>query len=307
MTENEVIVVDGISDAIYESLILDRVKYAIISLSFTVNRMRIPDEKKRAMNIAKGKIAETLFKYFCNANGLKPDFDTCATPFWTVDKRDFLLNGNEWDIKNNFYYCLNNEYGGDYINFPALVPNRFPGDQWSKREDNINNDTKGVVFLFTFLKDADLVNGNRGKEFIDINFTPKQLEFITSLYNQYKGQPQTKEPFTEEWFWNKFELHGENIYTLRSHPSLIITAYANADEWGKFSKTGPNDNSNNNINYLEPKWYTKYGNGAIRFLNGTLCTKITNMTAPVSSLPSFLSLYPNLRNSIKCAHIRKKT
>ena len=61
MNENEVIIVDGISNADYDSLIMDCVKYAIISLPFTVDRIGLHDSEKRALNIAKGKIAEATF------------------------------------------------------------------------------------------------------------------------------------------------------------------------------------------------------------------------------------------------------
>ena len=102
MTEKEVIIVDGIPSAQYHSLIEGCVKYAIISLPFTVDRMKIPNPQQRAFNIAKGKIAESLFQFFCKNNGINPDFESCSTPFWTVDNRDFILRSTEWDIKNNF-------------------------------------------------------------------------------------------------------------------------------------------------------------------------------------------------------------
>ncbi len=70
MLESDVIIVDGISDSEYNSLIEECVKYAIISLPFTVDRMSIPNEKQRALNIAKGKIAEALFETFCKKTTL---------------------------------------------------------------------------------------------------------------------------------------------------------------------------------------------------------------------------------------------
>ena len=306
MRENEVIIVDGISNADYDALILDCVKYAIISLPFTVDRMGIPNDKKRAMNIAKGKIAEALFKFFCSANNIHPDFNACATPFWTVDNRDFILNGNEWDIKNNFYYCHGNLYNGNYTLFPALLPSRFDGDQWSKRNDNLHPGSNGVEFLFTFLKDADLVNGKRGQEFMDINLTDGQQGFITGLYRQYQGQPQQRAPFTESDFWNRFNaLGGMNIFTLHARPSLVITAYANRNNWAQFQNTGPSDRLNTYRMAVQPYWYTKCGTGAISFLNGTIWTRITNQTCLISQLPSFLSLYPHLNQRIIYGHIKQ--
>lgn len=282
MKEDEVIVVDGIGQADYESLIMDCVKYAIISLPFTVNRMSIPDFKKRAKNIAKGKIAEALFALFCRANNIEADFGACATPFWTVDNRDFLLNGYEWDIKNNFYYYSGDIYSGKYTHFPALIPNRYDGDQWSKRDCSRHLGANGVKFLFSFLKGADLENDERGQEFLDINLSQDQLNLISRLHKYYNGQPQQKRPFSEEKFWTRFGNGDTSLFTLHNRPSLVITAVAGEGEWDKFQNTDPT-----------------------KFLNGTICTKITNKTCPISQLPSFLSLYPHLREKIVLGHIRK--
>ena len=282
MKEDEVIVVDGIGHADYDSLITDCVKYAIISLPFTVNRMDIPDFKKRAKNIDKGKIAEALFQLFCRANNINADFDACATPFWTVDNRDFLLNGYEWDIKNNFYYCSGDIYSGKYTHFPALIPNRYDGDQWSKRDCCRHLGANGVKFLFSFLKGADLENDERGQEFLDINMSQDQLNLISKLHKYYNGQPQQKRPFSEDKFWKRFGNGDTSLFSLHNRPSLVITAVAGEGDWDKFQNTDPT-----------------------KFLNGTICTKITNKTCPISQLPSFLSLYPHLREKIVLGHIRK--
>ena len=306
MRESEVIIVDGIPAVEYDQLINECVKYSIISLPFTVDRMSIPNEKQRALNIAKGKVAESLFKFFCNQNRIEPDFEACTTPFWTVDKRDFLLDGSEWDIKNNFIYCpedvLSNQ---SYSDLPALVPNRFPGDQWSKREQIQIVGSRDIFFLFTFLKNADLTSGTRGSEFLEIVLSDRQQGFIRDLYNKYRGQPQNNQPFTEQWFWDQMsDLGPLAFYRLNFRPHLIITCYANATHWTLFKDTGPYDRNNNFQTYLEPRWYQKFGTGSINFMNGTLWTKITNATVPVSLLPSFLSMHPSLRDHIRCGRLK---
>ena len=305
MTENEVIVVDSIPQATYDSLIRECVEYSIISLPFTVDRMSIPDDKRRALNIAKGKIAEHLFKYFCDANDIYPDFDICSTPFWTVDNRDFMLNGHEWDIKNNFYYAPISGLSYNYTDLPALVPNRFSGDQWSKRNINMLSGSDGVSFLFTFLKGADLnSSGDRGNEFLEIVLNQSQLSYIHQLYSKYQGQPQSRQPFTEEEFWSEISNRGSmELFRLNARPALIITGYANNSNWDIFRDTGKYDRNNNWVSYYSPSWYRKVGmKGSLTFLNGTLWTTITNATVPVKELPSFLSLYPHLKNGIKYGH-----
>ncbi|KAA6340376.1 hypothetical protein EZS27_011751 [termite gut metagenome] len=306
MIENEVIIVNGIPDDNYQMLIEECVKYAIISLPFTVDRMSIPNAVKRALNITKGKVAEALFKYFCNSNNIHPDFDSCTTPFWTIDKKDFLLNDGEWDIKNNFLYHTNDLLQSyNYTNLPALIPNSFSGDQWSKRDEHIFNTNHESNFLFTFLKNADLVNGNRGEEFLEIVLTNDQQSFINELYDKYEGRPQSCQPFFEQWFWDEMNKRGGHQYfEIHFKPCLIITAYANSNYWNLFKNTGRLDNANNFQTHLNPPWYIKTPKGSCNFLSGTLWTTTTNSTIPVSQLPSFLSLFPTLRNNINCAIIK---
>ncbi len=237
MSESELIIVDGIPAVEYDQLINECVRYSIISLPFTVDRMSIPNEKQRALNIAKGKVAESLFKFFCNNNNLNPDFETCTTPFWTVDKRDFILDCCEWDIKNNFIYCQGDILvNQNYSDLPSLVPNRFSGDQWSKRDQIQIHGSSDICFLFTYLKNADLINGTRGSEFLEIVLSDKEQEFIRNLYNKYRGQPQSTQPFTEQWFWDQMKVMGSmSFYRLNFRPYLIITCYANSSI-GIFSK-----------------------------------------------------------------------
>ncbi len=305
MLESDVIIVDGISDSEYNSLIEECVKYAIISLPFTVDRMSIPNEKQRALNIAKGKIAEALFETFCKKNNIIIDFDVCTTPFWTVDNRDFVLNRNEWDIKNNFIYCQDEHFNGNYIDLPALVPNRFTGDQWSKRNENLIAGTNGVFFLFTFLKNADLINGQRGNEFLEIDISSNQQAFIRELYQRYRGLPQPAEPYASQWFWENMSTRGNNNYfRLNSKPHLIITGYANETHWRLFENTGPYDRDNNFQTHINPRWYLKSQKGSCNFLSGTLWTTITNATTPISNLPSFTSLFPSLKSSLNVASFK---
>ena len=306
MTESEVIIVDSIPNQLYDSILEKCVKYAIISLPFTVDRMAIPDEKQRALNIAKGKIAEELFKCFCGANNIQPDFDTCSTEFWTVDNRDFILNGSEWDIKNNFIYTPGELFDGKYINLPALVPNRFNGDQWTKRTQNLVTGTNGVEFLFTFLKNASLIDGKRGKEFLEINLSSEQHNFLRELYSRYKGELQRVEPYTDSWFWNEMNKRGgNNLYRLNFRPHLVITGYAKNNNWSQFLDTGPFDRKNNWQIYFNPRWYTKTTKGSCNFMNGTLWTTITNSTLPIEYLNSFLSLYPILSNNMTFGRLKK--
>jgi hypothetical protein len=50
---------------------------------------------------------------------------------------------------------------------------------------------------------------------------------------------------------------------------------------------------------VDPFWYRKNLKGTINFLNGTIRTTITNATAPIKDLPSFASLFPKLKSTIR--------
>jgi hypothetical protein len=286
MKAKEVIIVDGITTAEYDKIVEDAVKYSIISLPFTIDRMRIPNEKSRALNIAKGKIAEGLFKWYCIKNNVNVNFEVCETPFWQIDKRDFMIDGFEWDIKNNFLY-LEKDYFENYIYLPALIPNRHRKDQWNTRNEQKIPGSKGVRYLFTFLKGANLINGTRGDYFLEINLSTRQEEILRDLYSKFNGLPANYEPFNENDFWNDFLDDNSNLFTLNARPNLVITGYADNTIWDVFRDTGPYSN-NNYIDYIQPFWYKKVGmRNSLTWFNGVLWTTITNKTAPVELLLPF--------------------
>ena len=156
MFENEVIVVNRIPHSEYRIIVVHALEYAILSIPFTYDRMEIPDLQRKILNIAKGKIAEGLFQYFCTQNDIPADFKSCETPFYQADHRDFILIGKEWDIKNNFLYhqgiVLNDHH---YVDLPALIPNRGNWDQWGKRLIQKSNQTSATGFVFTYLNHKD--------------------------------------------------------------------------------------------------------------------------------------------------------
>ena len=272
MNESEIIIVDGIPNEEYRSFVEESVKYAIISLPFTVNRMDISGINTRIQNTAKGKIAESAFKFFCISNNIDANFDICSTPFWTIDKRDFTLLGLEWDIKNNYiYHSESILHGFNYSHLPALVPNKHNGDQWSKRNQQFIPNSKSTAYLFTFMKGADLNNNSRGDDFLKINISPEQFEFINDLWLKYQGLPQKEKPFSEEWFWNEMSKKGSELFfDLKFNPYLIITGCANPNYWHLFKDTGAYEKNNFLQNYFDDySWYIKARTGSLNFMNGT--------------------------------------
>jgi hypothetical protein len=285
MKENEVILVKNIPTKAYEKLAIDAVKYAIISIPFTIDRMGLRNRNQQIFNIAKGKLAEGLFKFFCKENDIEVNFDSCETPFYQIDKRDFLMGDSEWDQKNNFIYHPGSQLSShQYTNLPALVPNR-PNrkDQWQKREEFYFNKTKSFKLLFTFMKAAD--QKRKDNNFFSINLSNKQQAFLDKLYEKYKGLPQKEKPFSVNEFWTKMTyLKDDKIsFQLQNKPILVITAYADRNYWNRFFNTEKEN-----------------------FLDGILRTKIRNKTCYLKELPSFLSLFPHLRINLEFGCIKKE-
>lgn len=289
MKESEIIIVDYIPSQVYYSLIKESAKYAIISIPFTINRMHLENLEKRIENIAKGKLAENLFAYYCSENGIAADFNTPSTPFYQTDHRDFLLDGYEWDIKNNFIHHDGNVLQNiNYTDLPALVPDRHAKDQWSKRNQKIYESTKGVRFLFTFLKSTDK---NSREQFLSIRLSQQQIDFLQQLANKYGGNTFKEKPFKEKWFWSKMSaLKDEKLsLIIRDFPNLVIAGYADAERWNFFKPTN-SLNDNNFQNYQKPFWYEKIRKGEtqlLKFMDGVIWTRIKNATLPVSMLKAF--------------------
>lgn len=278
MKAEEVIIVDEIPVSDYDQIVKDAVKYAIISIPFTYDRMNIPDLGQKILNIAKGKIAEGLFQYFCQANSITINSQICTTPFYQIDNRDFEFQGLEWDIKNNFLYHSGSELAGsEYIKLPALVPNRDGGDQWSKRDTKYLSHSTGTAYLFSFMKNLSVYSGSN--TFFKIIVSPGQENYVRKLYKQFNGKAQSTPPFAAVDFWINY---GDVSVTISDRPALIIGGYADQSHWALF-KDCPRQ-----------KWSS-----------GIMVTSILNSCTLLSNLNSFASLALSPGSSLKCAHFAK--
>ena len=278
MRENEVIIVNSIPDEEYDKIIINSVKYAIISLPFTIDRMELKNIYDRIRNIAKGKIAEGVFNFFCKANRINVDDSQCVTPFFKRDRRDFILSNYEWDIKNNFVKHPGQLFSGNYTELPALIPNRYKHDQWSKRDELFHDGLKGVRFLFSFMKKRTIYA---------IELSNKQQNFVRRLYKRFQGHPQDNMPFSIKDFWEimKDKNEGKEFEVkIVDRPYLVITGYAGQKEFGLFR---------------EHDKYSSYLKGAFR-------TKINNQGTLIRNLPSFASLFPHLKNGLIFGEFRDK-
>ncbi len=285
MNEDEIIVVDHVPQDVYLTFVQGAVRYAVLSLPFTVNRMDIREIERRVFNIAKGKLAERLFEWYCHQVGLEVDFRSCQTPFWAVDRRDFLFRGYEWDLKNNFLYYSGEKFNR-YTQLPALVPNRHDHDQWSSRLETKFPHSRGVNFLFTFMKGADVLPNGQRRYFLELHFSEEQLRFLQKLVDKYQGHPADHPPFDGEKCWQRWKRLNPTVIQLNFRPALVITGYADREQWHLFRNVGPGDTDSDSS-----KWFVPVGaRGSLSWLNGVLWTTIDNMVAPIDQLKSFHSL-----------------
>jgi hypothetical protein len=233
--------------------------------------MQLDTLEQRLLNIFKGKIAEGLFLEFLSSQGIKAKTEDCETPYYLPDKRDFVLSGYEWDIKNNYLLC------GDFQSLdtgllPALIPDRYAGDQWTQREKLLFSDSKGLVYVFTFMP-LFAANNN----LIILQITEDQTIALRSMSKQWKNQHQVSEPYTTYELNNLFfgSRAVEECYQIHAPLQMLITAVAGPLQWKLFSPKLPGE-----------------------FANGKLKTRIRNRFCPVENLPSFKSLFSSALNQI---------
>jgi len=275
MESNEIIKI-SLPKTLFDKAVNDSLDYALLSIPFTFNRMKINDLSKRIINIAKGKLSEIIFKEFCINNDIPIKVDLCETPFYMPDKKDFILGNEEWDLKNNFLYhdgpiLMSSEY----MQLPAFVPNRGKWDQWSKKNILLHpTECDESIFLFSFMKGWDLKDKKRDNPFLSFQITKDQSVFLESLQRKYQRKKFDQSPIKISWFWEQMkERSSDYIYhsNLAFRPALILMGYSSKKEWKQFDAISPNT-----------------------FKSNYFSIRIKNMGASFLNLKSFISLYPHL-------------
>lgn len=293
MTIDEVIILNEIPHDKYSEIATNAVRYALISVGFTYNRMDKTELISRIKNIIKGKIAEGIFFYYCSEKGILIDTKACTTPFWLPDLKDFVWLGGEWDIKNNYFYCSDSDFlVYDFTMLPALIPNKTYWDQWSKRNDTLIETSRFCAYLFTFIR----LTPDK-KDFFTLNLSKAQFNFLSNIESSSKNAPHGEMPFMEKWFFEEMAKNGSEKYIhLLYMPEMVITGCANSRYFQLFKNTSANDTDIHYKNFDHTySWYESEKN-VLKFMNGSLTTKIQNMTCPVKLLPSFKSVAKNAYN-----------
>lgn len=261
MLAHDVIIVDDLPERIENSIVNKSINYALISISYTYNRMEMDKLAQRIQNITKGKIAEQMFQYYLSQQKTQVDFKSCHTPFYLPDKRDFLMGEYEWDIKNNFVRTSQKLTADEVIELPALIPNRpttpYFTDQWEKRLEMKHPTSKGARFVFTFMERPEK------KDFIDISVHSRLKDFYANIKKNYPYQKDKKPPFTESWFWNEISKVDFPESHLNQSLRLYITSWAGEEQFPLFFNTEK------------------------RNFDGKIYTRIKNKTIKIHRLPAF--------------------
>jgi hypothetical protein len=265
------ILLDKIPDDVQNTACNNALRYALFSLPFTVNRMAFDDIEKRVENICKGKIAEYLFLSFLKHHRINFDEASCLTPYYLPDNRDFLMGNYEWDIKNNFLHHHDLKLIENPELLPALIPDRFKGDQWTKRLKTLFPEKKGVAFVFTFMP---LKNKN-GKNIFKLQLSASQLNHLQKIKTEWSGKKIIDAPYPETYLENIYfaEQSLENSFQMEGEFQMLITSIAGPKQWSNFE-------------LHQPQNYCK----------GLMKTRIQNRACEVGKLPAF---YPFFRNEFR--------
>lgn len=258
--------------------------YALLSFPFTVNRMSLKRVEQRIANIAKGKFAEWLFRHYAILQGVHADFEAGATPYYLPDHFDFSLRGFACDLKNNYIYATRDALlPASYLTLPALVPNRYEGDQWSKRLSAEGPEGLPRAFVFTFIRMADKP-GKSG--LFDFRITASAAAYFAQLAARYRDVVLQSAPFSPEPYLEALRSKGMRpVVCFSDSPEMAITAVATADHWKYFADAGGGQDFG--YAHYTGRWYDAGEEGRLRFCGGILHTKIRNAVCPVGFLPSF--------------------
>lgn len=276
MDASEIIIHRLSSSDEFDLLVKKAFSYSLLSLPFTVDRMRLKNIKSRILNIYKGKLAEAVLENWAQAKGFPLNFKSGESGFWTRDLYDFSFEGIEWDLKNNFTHSASILPPVEYLMLPALVPNRHGEDQWLRA---VNSKNKG--FLFSFMSQEEFPSPGQ------ISLSGAQTQFIQEV-NQ-SDVDRDEKPFEENWFFEELKKRGsEPVIEHSIIPALVITGYATSQHYPKFLDTDGIEHFNYAM--FGGKWYELDPKNRLNFRKGLVRTRIRNATCPIVGLPSFKSL-----------------
>ncbi|MFC2185978.1 hypothetical protein ACFCT7_01590 [Fulvivirgaceae bacterium LMO-SS25] len=280
MNSSEILILDKLDTLQYERIMREVISTSLLSFPFTYQQVELQQIKIKIEKLIKGKFAEALFKYFCEANKFSIDFDACETGYHKPKKRDFIFENIEFDLINNYLYHPNQLLSAkDYLELPALIPNKHKYDFWAQRDHCKLTKSKHAGFIFTFLKNAD--SFERRNQFFEFDVSIAQVKFLQELRQSYGNTKVPNKPFDEVFFWEEFLNRGGPFeFSFNHKPILVIGPVASTNQWPLFNDLG---------------------NKPHTFGQQVLKTVISNMACKWRELPSFYAILPPLQNELNYA------
>lgn len=272
------------SDKLRESL-QKEVERALISFPFWANRTKIKNVKFGIHTLIKNRLSKNLFALFAEEQNINLNFKTGEKSFEYDPGFDFSFENTAWHIQNKFVQNSKLLTAEEYVYLPALIPNRFEDDQWSKRNKKPEGQ-EGAGYLFTFLNE----DPDKNKPLFDLHLNQGVIDFLSTLKSKYETENTEKPSYTEDWFWNEFLKIGEiPKIKINKKPILVIAGVAQENHFGYFADT--DERANLCYRLYRGKWYENREGGGLSFCNGLIQTQIKNATCPMAALGSFNSVF----------------
>ena len=272
------------SEKLQEAL-QNEVGNALISFPFWANRKKIKNVKFGIHNFLKNRLSKNLFALFAEEQSLKLDFKAGDRLFSHSPLFDFSFGNTAWHIQNSFVQNPKPLPAEEYVYLPALIPNNFKNDSWSKRNDKPEG-LGDTGYLLTFLNE----DTDKTKSLFDLHIDHGIINFLNTLKLQYEDQNTRKSPYSETWFWNEFLKIGEiPKIRLNTIPTLVIGGVSQERHFGYFADT--DEKANLCYRLYRGKWYENMEEGGLSFCKGLIQTKIKNATCPMAALGSFASVF----------------
>ena len=267
------------------------VERALVSFPFWANRIKIKNVKFGIHNYLKNRLSGNLFALFAEEKNLDLDFKAGERPFPHDPMYDFGYGNTAWHIQNNFVQNRKPLPADEYVYLPALIPNRFKADKWSKRNEHPEGHDS-TEYLFTFLNE----DPDKNKRMFELPIDHPIINFLDGLKSEYGGEYSEKSPYSENWFWNEFLKTCEIPKVKLNHtPTLVIAGVAQENHFGYFADT--DEKANLCYRLYRGKWYENMEEGGLSFCNGLIQTRIKNATCPMAALASFQAVF--LKNGKK--------
>lgn len=253
---------------IYDRILRNSLHYAVLSYPFTSQLVEWRFIKKKIHRIAKGHFARSMFHYLAEQS-LWPIQFSDKKPFYQAKRYDFEALDLEWHIVHQF---INHPplqlSAAQYAKLPAMIPNRYLGDLWDRRNQVYQEGMKASAFMFSFMRENEVYNRNRS--YFDFSLMPDHIIFLKELRHAYGNERLKEQPFDPQWFWDEMDQRGGPVgLTVYRRPPLVLSAIASTRQYPLF--------------HAEQATFQDYE-------KGILYSVIPNYQCLVKELPSFHDL-----------------